>query len=81
MVYWRQLGRRVYGDHYRYRLALMRKVLFRRQADAMLVRLAIPIETGDALGHSLRVVSEIAPPLYAALAPIATSSPAGRGHP
>ena len=81
VVYWRQLGRRVYGDDYRYRLALMREVLFRRQADAMLVRLGIPAESGGALEDALSLVSEIAPPLYAALAPIATSSRAERGHP
>jgi len=81
VVYWRQLGRRVYGDDYRYRLALMREILFRRQADAMLVRLGIPAESGGALEDALSLVSEIAPPLYAALAPIATSSRAERGHP
>ena len=81
VVYWRQLGRRVYGDDYRYRLALMRKVLFRRQADAILVRLGIQAESGGALEDALSVVSEIAPPLAAALAPITTSSRAERGHP
>jgi EpsI family protein len=80
VVYWRQLGRRVYGDDYRYRLALMREVLFRRQAGAMLVRLAIQGESGGALEDALSVASEIAPPLYAALAPVTTSSRAARGH-
>ena len=66
VVYWYQLGHRAYGNVYAYRLALMREILFNRQADAALVRIAIPLQATEPVDGSLRLVSEIAPPLYAA---------------
>jgi len=67
VVYWHQLGQRAYGSDYRYRLALMREVLFARRGDAVLVRLAIPVEPSEAPRDMLRATSELAPALHAAL--------------
>src|SRR5207244_9806033 len=38
VAYWHQMGRRVYANEYRYRLALMSDLIFRRRSDALLVR-------------------------------------------
>lgn len=68
VVYWHQLGGSAYGTEYGYRLALMREVLFRRPAESALVRIAMSMRPTDAMDESLRVASEIAPPLYGAVA-------------
>jgi len=78
VVYWHQLGRRAYGSEYKYRLALMREVLFQRRADTLLVRVAIPLNATQTPEDALTIVSEIAPPLYAAL--IKTLLPIGKDH-
>lgn len=68
VVYWHQLGRGAYGGESGYRLALMREVLLRRPAQSALVRIAMSVRPMEAMDESLRVASEIAPPLYSAVA-------------
>jgi EpsI family protein len=69
VAYWHQIGNRVYGNEYRFRLALMRDVIFARRADALLVRIALPVGPDGQARESLDAVGLLAASLYAALAP------------
>jgi len=67
VAYWHQIGNRVYGNEYRFRLALMRDVIFARRADALLVRIATPAGPAAQVADDLAVVAGLAPSVYAAL--------------
>lgn len=67
VAYWHQIGNRVYGNEYRFRLALMRDVIFARRADALLVRIATPAGPAPQVADDLAVVAGLAPSIYAAL--------------
>ena len=67
VAYWHQIGNRVYGNEYRFRLALMRDVIFARRADALLVRIATPAGPATQVADDLAVVAGLAPFIYAAL--------------
>lgn len=68
VAYWHQIGNRVYGSEYGFRLALMRDLIFTRRADTLLVRIAVPVRAGGQISESREVVDRMASPLYAALA-------------
>lgn len=68
VVYWHQIGGRVYGSEYWYRWALVRRILLARRGDSILVRIAVPVDPPQGLPRSLRVAAEFGPPLYTALA-------------
>lgn len=67
VAYWHQIGPRVYGGEYRFRLALMRDLIFTRRADSLLIRIATPAGRGRPREGDLAVVSNLAPAVYAAL--------------
>lgn len=67
IAYWHQIGPRVYGSEYRFRLALMRDLLFTRHADSLLVRIATPAGRGRPLTDDLALVASLAPSVYSAL--------------
>lgn len=67
VAYWHQIGNRVYGNEYRFRIALMRDVIFTRRADALLVRIATPAGPAPQVADDLAVVAGLAPSIYAAL--------------
>jgi len=69
VAYWHQIGTRVYGNEYRFRLALMRDVIFARRADALLVRIALLVGPDGRARESLDTVAPLAASLYAVLAP------------
>ena len=68
VVYWHQIGNQVYGNEYRFRLALMRDIIFARRADALLVRIATSAYSQSEVADSLAALARLAPPLYAELA-------------
>jgi EpsI family protein len=68
VVYWHQIGGRVYGSEYWYRWALGRRILLARRGDSLLVRIAVPVDPPQGLPPSLSVAAELGPPVYAALA-------------
>lgn len=43
VAYWHQIGGRRYASESRFRLALMRDILFARRGDSLLVRIAVPV--------------------------------------
>jgi len=67
VVYWHQIGHRMYASESRFRLALMREVVFARRGDSLLVRIAVPVAPGG-VSASLTTTAELAPALSAALA-------------
>ena len=67
VAYWHQIGNRVYGNEYRFRIALMRDVIFARRADALLVRIATPAGPAPQVADDLAVVAGLARSVYAAL--------------
>jgi EpsI family protein len=67
VVYWHQIGNRVYGNEYRFRLALLRDVIFARRADALLVRIATPAGPAAQVADDLAVVAGLVPSVYAVL--------------
>jgi EpsI family protein len=67
VAYWHQIGDRIYGNEYRFRLALIRDVIFARRADALLVRIATPAGPAAQVADDLAVVAGLAPSVYAAL--------------
>jgi EpsI family protein len=67
VVYWHQIGNRVYGNDYRFRLALMRDLIFTRRADTLLVRIATPVGAELRGTEDLALVASLAPSIYAAL--------------
>ena len=67
VVYWHQMGNRVFGNEYRFRLALMRDMIFARRAESMLVRIAAPASTESEMADSLAAAAGLAPAVYAAL--------------
>jgi len=67
VAYWHQIGNRVYGNEYRFRLALMRDVVFVRRADALLVRIATPAGPAAQVADDLAVVAGLAPSIHAAI--------------
>lgn len=68
VAYWHQIGGRVYGNEYRFRFALMRDLIFARRADALLVRIALPVGSDGPAREGLDTVGPLAASLYAALA-------------
>ena len=68
VVYWHQIGSRAYGNEYRFRLAQMRDLIFARRSDTLLVRIAVPTAPGRPVRAGLDTASELALPLYAAIA-------------
>ena len=67
VAYWHQIGNRVYGNEYRFRIALMRDVIFARRADTLLVRIATPAGPAAQVEDDLAVVAGLAPSVYAVL--------------
>jgi EpsI family protein len=67
VAYWHQIGARVYGSEYEFRLALMRDMVLARRADSMLVRIAIPLGPKPHLAMDLTMVERLATELYAEL--------------
>jgi EpsI family protein len=67
VAYWHQIGSRVYGNEYRFRLALMRDVIFARRADTLLVRIATPAGIESRVADDLAVVAELVPSIHAAI--------------
>lgn len=67
VVYWHQIARRTYGDGYSFRWALMRRAIFDRRGDSVLVRIAVPLDRTDR-DAALAGIAELGPPLHAALA-------------
>jgi EpsI family protein len=67
VVYWHQMGKQVYGSEYRFRLALMRDMIFARRAESMLVRIAIPASTESEMADGLAAAAGLAPTVHAAL--------------
>jgi len=65
--YWHQIGGRVFGNEYRFRLALMQGLLFERRADTLLIRIAAPVGKKSQTGEALAAVSELGSAVYAAL--------------
>lgn len=68
VAYWYQIGSRVYGGDYRYRWALVRRILLARRGDSLLIRIAVSVDRDQGLSRSLSVAAELGPPLYAAIA-------------
>jgi len=67
VAYWHQIGRRVFGNEYSFRVALMRDIVVDRHADSMLVRIAMPAGPESQLSADLAVVERLAVDLYASL--------------
>ena len=67
VAYWHQIGVRVYGSEYDFRLALMRDMVLARRADSMLIRIAIPLDPKPQLAMDLTLVERLAFELYAGL--------------
>jgi EpsI family protein len=67
VAYWQQIGSAVYGNEYRFRLALMRDMIFARRADTLLVRIATPVDPERPWADHVAVVADLAPAVYAAL--------------
>lgn len=67
VAYWHQIGQRVYASEYRFRLALMRDLIFTRRADTLLVRLATPAGRGHPISNDLALMAGLAPLVYDAL--------------
>jgi EpsI family protein len=67
VAYWHQIGGRVFGNEYRFRLALMHDLLFERRADTLLVRIAVPAGRELPTADALAAVSELASAVHAAL--------------
>ena len=67
VTYWHQIGQRVYGGEYRFRLALMRELILTRHADTLLVRIATPADTTLRRPDELALVASLAPSIYGAL--------------
>jgi len=68
VAYWYQIGSHVYASDYWYRWALVRRILFARRGDSLVVRIAVPVDRAQGLSRSLSAAAELGPPLYAALA-------------
>lgn len=64
VVYWHQLGPRVYASEYAYRFALMRDILFHRRAEMVLVRIALPIPAGERPEGVAASATDLAQALY-----------------
>ena len=67
VAYWHQIGGRVFGNEYLFRLALMRGLLFERRADTLLVRIAAPVGRELPREESLAAVSELASAVHSSL--------------
>jgi EpsI family protein len=67
VAYWHQIERRPYPDGYSFRWALMRRIIFERRGDSVLVRIAAPLDRPDP-DAALAGIAELGPPLHAALA-------------
>lgn len=67
VAYWHQIGNDVYGSEYRFRLALMRDLIFSRRADTLLIRIATSTGRGRPGPDDLAVVSDLASSVHAAL--------------
>lgn len=67
VVYWRQIGRRMYASELRFRLALMRQILFARRGDSLLVRIAVPVGP-EGLPEALVTATELTQLLEAVVA-------------
>jgi len=67
VMYWRQIGTQVYGNEYRFRLALMRDIIFARRADTLLVRIATSADSQSQVADGLAALARLAPTLYAEL--------------
>jgi len=67
VAYWHQIGRRVFGNEYSFRVALMRDIVVDRHADSMLVRIAMPAGPESQLSADLAVVERLAVDLYTSL--------------
>jgi len=67
VTYWHQIGNDVYGGEYRYRLTLMRDLIFKRRADTLLVRIATSAAPGRPVADELAVLSDLATSVRAAL--------------
>jgi len=70
VLYWHQIGRQTYSSPYRLRLVLLGQILFARQADMFLVRIAVPDTGTERTPAALRTAGEIAPFLYKATAEV-----------
>lgn len=78
VVYWHQIGRQTFGSEYRFRLALVREILFARRGDSILVRIAVPGTDPSGIAEALATVSTLAPLLYTAMNDAMTAWAAGK---
>jgi len=69
VAYWHQIGHRVYGNEYGFRLALMRELVLARHTDTLLIRIAVPVGTNGQVRENLDAVGHLAASLYSTLAP------------
>jgi hypothetical protein len=67
VVYWHQIGRYPYGNDYWFRWARLRRMLFMRQGDSFLIRVAIPVSSPEKLPESLKAAENLARAVYRAL--------------
>jgi EpsI family protein len=67
VAYWHQMGRHVYANEYRYRLALMSDLILRRRSDALLVRIATPANPEPRATDDLASIETLATAVYASL--------------
>lgn len=67
VAYWHQIGPDVYGNPYTYRLAMLSRLVLSREADALLVRIAVPLESREDASAALEGTRDLAPRVYAAL--------------
>lgn len=67
VAYWHQIGTRVYGSEYGFRMALMRNIVWARRADSMLIRIATPWGPTPEVAMDRALVERLAAELYAGL--------------
>lgn len=67
VAYWHQIGPRVYGNEYRFRLALMRDLIFARRADSLLIRIATETGQDPSGADGVGAVAALAPAVRAGL--------------
>jgi len=67
VAYWHQIGARVYGSEYGFRLALMRNIVWARRDDSMLIRIATPVSPTPQGAMDRAMVERLAAELYVGL--------------
>jgi EpsI family protein len=67
VAYWYQIGPRVYGSEYEFRVALLRDMILARRADSMLLRIATLAGSPTTAATAVAAVERLASELYAGL--------------